>query len=45
LLDFNVDGVVYDLIWSRDGFNAVGSGYKEQDMLNYPDLYTFMWKE
>jgi hypothetical protein len=41
LLDFNVDGVIYDLIWERDGFNAVGSGYFWQDSLNYPGKYVY----
>jgi hypothetical protein len=25
----------------RDGFGAIGSGYEWQDMLNYPELYTY----
>jgi hypothetical protein len=42
LLDFNVAGVIYDMIWNRDGYNAVGSGNKEQDLLNYPNLYYYI---
>jgi hypothetical protein len=29
------------MIWMRDGLNAVGSGYKWQDMLNYSNLYVY----
>jgi hypothetical protein len=24
-----------------DGFNAIGSGYRDQDLLNYPHLYMY----
>lgn len=42
LLDFNVDGVIYDMIWMRDGLNAKGSGYMWRDILDYPGLYYYL---
>ena len=43
LMDFNVDGLVYNLIWNRDGLSAIGSGVFAQDVLDYPDLYSYIW--
>lgn len=42
ILDFNVDGVIYDKIWERDGLNAIGSGNFYRDIFDYPDLYFHM---
>lgn len=40
LLDFNVDGMIYNLIWEDNPLESYGSGHRSQDLLNYPHIYT-----
>jgi hypothetical protein len=38
LLDFNVDGNIWDLMWTL-GLDSIGSGNPYQDLLDYGHLF------
>ena len=41
LLDFNVDGNIWELMSWRDGLDFVGSGNYMRDMFDYPWLFGY----